>query len=76
MAAVHIKNMASLIVKLHEVVKDYINSAKSVDIAGKIRSEVLVRSKEVVKKYMWEGEDACEFHVALLYPIVARGSLV
>ncbi len=21
---------------------------------------------------MWEGEDACAFHVALLYPIVAR----
>lgn len=64
--------MASLIVKLHDVVKDYIKSAKNVDIAGKIGAEVLLRTKEVVKKHMWEGEDACAFHVALLYPIVAR----
>jgi uncharacterized protein YjcR len=51
--------------------KDYIKSAKNVDIAGKIGAEVLLRSK-VVQKHMWEGEDACAFHIALLYPIVAR----
>lgn len=64
--------MASLIVKLHDLVQDYIKSSKNVDVAGKIGAEVLLRSKEVVKKHMWEGEDACAFHVALVYLMVAR----
>ena len=34
-----------------------------------------MRSKEVVKKHMWVGEDACMFHVALLHPIVS-GELI
>jgi hypothetical protein len=49
-----LKNMGSLIVKLHDVVKDYIKSAKNVDIAGEIGAEVLLRTKEVVKKHMWK----------------------
>ena len=66
------KKMASLIVKLHELVTDYIKKANNQEIAGKIGTEVLLRSKEVVKKHMWKGEDACMFHVALLHPIVSR----
>ena len=66
------KKMASLIVKLHELVTDYIKKANNQEIAGKIGTEVLLRSKEVVKKHMWVGEDACMFHVALLHPIVSR----
>ena len=50
--------MVSLIVKLH-VVKDYIKSAKNVDIAGKIGAEVLQRSKEDVKKHVGRRRCMC-----------------
>ncbi|CAB4025608.1 Hypothetical predicted protein, partial [Paramuricea clavata] len=64
--------MASLIVDLHKLTNDYIKRAKNRDVAGKICSEIILRSKEVVKKYLWEGEDACMFYVAPLYPIISR----
>lgn len=64
--------MASFIVGLHDLTNDYIKGAKNKDIAGKICSEVLTRSKEVVKKYLWEGEDACMFYVAPMYPMLSR----
>jgi hypothetical protein len=64
--------MASLVVKLHEIVNEYIKKANDKELAGKIGSEVLLRSKEVVKKYMYVGEDACMYHVAELYPMVSR----
>ena len=57
--------MASLLVKLYDLVKDYINTAKNTEIAGKIGSDVLTRSKEVVKKHMFSREKALMFHVAL-----------
>ena len=62
--------MASLIVNLHEIINDYIKNARDKELAGKIASEVLVRSKEVVKKFMFIGEDSCMYHVANLYPMV------
>ena len=64
------KNMASLIVSLHDLIDNYIKKAKDREMAGKIGSEVLMRSKEVAKKYLFEGEDACMFHVMQIYPIV------
>ena len=46
--------------------------AKNKDVAAKICSEILLRSKEVVKKYLWEGEDVCMFYVAPMYPILSK----
>ena len=57
---------------LHEVVESYIKNAKDKDIAGKIGSEVLERSRQVIKKYKFTPEDACIFHVAELYPMLSR----
>lgn len=64
--------MASLMVGLHELVNDYIKKANNREIAGKIGSEVLLRSREVAKKYLFDGEDVCMFHVTQIYPIVSR----
>ena len=64
--------MASLLVNLHEVVESYIKKAKDRDIAEKIGSEVLERSRQVIKKYKFTPEDACLFHVAELYPMLSR----
>ena len=64
--------MASLLVKLHEVVESYIKNAKDKDIAGKIGSEVLERSRQVIKKYKFTPEDACIFHVDELYSMLSR----
>ena len=64
--------MALLIVNLHEIINDYIKNARDKELAGKIASEVPVRSKEVVKKFMFIGEDSCMYHVANLYPMVSR----
>ena len=60
--------MASLIGSLHELTE---SSCKK-DVAAKICSEILLRFKEVVKKYLWEGEDVFMFHVAPMYPILSR----
>ena len=59
-------------VGLHELVDDYLKRSKDKNTAGKICSEILIRSKEVAKKYLWEGEDSCLFHVAPIYPILSR----
>ena len=50
--------MASLIVSLHDIVDNYIRKSKDREKACKIGSEVLLRSKEVAKKYLFDGEDA------------------
>ena len=68
----HKFNMASLIVQLHELTNEYIKRAKNKDIAGEICSEILLRSREVAKKYLWDGGNACMFYVAPLYPILSR----
>ena len=62
------RKIASLIVNLHEIINDYIKNARDKKLAGKIASEVLLRSKEVVKKFMFIGEDSCMY----LYPMVSR----
>ena len=41
--------MVSLTVNLHEIINDYTKQAKDKELAGKIASEVPLRSKEVVK---------------------------
>ena len=64
--------MASLIVNLHEIINDYIKNVRDKELAGKIASKVLLRSKEVVRKFMFIGEDSCMYHVANLYPMVSR----
>ena len=53
--------MASLIVNLHDLVDNHTKKPKDREKAGKIGSEVLLRSKEVAEKYLFEGEDACMF---------------
>ena len=63
--------MVSLVVSLHDVVDDYIKKSKDREKAGKIGSEVLLRSKEVAKK-IFDGEDACMFYVSQIYPMVSR----
>ena len=64
--------MASLLVSLHEVVEKYIKKASDKELAGKIGTEVLERSRQVAKKYLFTAEDACKFHVALLFPMLSR----
>ncbi len=54
------------------VVGSGIKKAKDKDIAEKIGSEVLERSKQVIKKYKFTPEDACLFHVAELYLMLSR----
>jgi hypothetical protein len=54
------------------VVDSYIKKSNDREKAGKIGSEVLLTSKEVAKKYLFEGEDACMFHVSQIYPMVSR----
>ena len=71
-SAVTIFKMASLLVSLHEVVEEYIKKAKDKDLAGKIGTEVLERSRQVAKKYLFTPEEACKFHVAEIYPILSR----
>ena len=53
--------MASLIVKLHNVVTDYIKDAKDQELAGQIVRDVLDEVKDVVKKHMFETENALMF---------------
>ncbi len=64
--------MASLIVNLHELVNGYVKKAHNKELAGKIGSEVLLRARQVAKKYMYDSENACMNHVTEIYPIVSR----
>ena len=59
-------NIVLLIVNLHEIITDYSKHAKVKELVGKIALEVLLWSKEVVKKFMFVGEDTCMYHVANL----------
>ena len=47
--------MAALLVKMHETVKDYIDSSDS---------ELLQLSRAVIKKHTFNGERANKFHLA------------
>ncbi len=44
--------MASLLVSLHEAVEEYIKKTKDKDLARKIGTEVLERSRQVAKKIL------------------------
>ena len=57
---------------MHELVNVYINSSQNKELAAKIGSEILERSREMANKYLWEGEDVCRFYVAQIYTIVAK----
>ena len=47
-------------------------SRQDKELAGKIGSEVLFRSREIVKKHMFVGEHVCRYYVAELYPMVSQ----
>ena len=64
--------MVSLLVSLHEAVEDYIKKATNKELAGKIGAEVLERSRQVAKKYVFSAEEAWKLHVAELYPMLSR----
>ena len=49
--------------------ESYMKRAKNKDVAAKMCSEIILRVKEVVKEYLWEGEDVCMFYVAPMYQI-------
>jgi hypothetical protein len=41
-------------------------------LAKSAQIRLILRSKEVAKKYLFEGEDACMFYVSQIYPMVSR----
>ena len=56
--------MATLLVKMHETVKDYINSGENQPLATEMGSELLQLSRAVIKKHTFDGERAYKFHLA------------
>ena len=56
--------MAALLVKMHETVKDYIDSSENQPLATEIGSEPLQLSRAVIKKHTFNGERAYKFHLA------------
>ena len=56
--------MAALLVKIHETVKDYIDSSENQPLATDIGSELLQLSRAVIKKHTFDGERAYKFHLA------------
>ncbi len=64
--------MASLIVKLHETVTDYIKDAKNKELAGQIARDVLDEVKDIVKKHMFDPENALKFVSAKPMRILSR----
>ena len=57
-------NMAAIIVKLHEVVDNYINNAANRSQATEISNEILQLSRAVVKKYTLESGRSFKYHLA------------
>lgn len=64
--------MASLIVKLHDVVTDYIKDAKDKELAGQIARDMLDEVKDIVKKHMFDPENALMFVSAKPMRILSR----
>ena len=56
--------MAALLVKMHETVKDYIDSSENQPLATEIGSELLQLSRAVIKMHTFDGKRACKFHLA------------
>ena len=64
--------MASLIVKLHNTVTDYIKDAKDKDLAGKIVEDTLEEVKNVVQMHMFDPENDLKFVSAKPMMILSR----
>ena len=64
--------MAALLVKLHEAVHDYKNSSKDKALATEIGGELLVLSRAVIKKHIFDSERAFKFHLAQPARMLAR----
>ena len=56
--------MAALLVRMHETVKDYIDSSENQPLFTEIRSELLQLSRAVIKKHTVHGERVYKFHLA------------
>ena len=56
--------MAALLVKMHETVKDYIDSSENQPLATEIGSKLLQLSRAVIKMHTFDGERAYKFHLA------------
>ena len=55
--------MATLLVKMHETVKDYIDSSENQLPASEISNEPLQLSRVVIIKHTFDGEGAYKFHL-------------
>lgn len=64
--------MTALLVKLHEAVNDYKNSSKDKALATEIGGELLVLSRAVIKKHIFDSERAFKFHLAQPARMLAR----
>lgn len=51
-------------VKLHDAVKDYVDSSENSALATKISSEILQLSRAVLKKHTFDSEKAYKFYLA------------
>lgn len=49
--------MASLIVNIHDIVREYIKKSKNQELAGKIGADVLESVRGIVKKHMFDAEN-------------------
>lgn len=64
--------MAALLVKLHEAVNDYRNSSEDKALATEIGGKLLVLSRAVIKKHIFDSERAFKFHLAQPARMLAR----
>ena len=63
MSAAYAKNfkMASLLVDLHEVVRNYVKKSANKELAGKLGSHVLESARDVVKTCMFNPLNALQY---------------
>lgn len=59
-------------VKLHDAVKDYVDSSENSALATKISSEILQLSRAVVKKHTFDSEKAHKFYLAQKARMLSR----
>ena len=64
--------MAGLLVKLHEAVNDYKSCSEDKALATEIGGELLVLSRAIIKKHMFDSERAFKFHLAQPTRMLAR----
>ena len=56
--------MAQLIVSVHELVKNYINTVEDRCLAQEISDELLQLTRAVIKKHTLPGEKAFKYHLS------------